>query len=144
MLLLMTSLGVPCVYYGDEVGMTGGDDPDCRRTMVWDESERDTELRQFFSDLISCRRDTRALRRGTIRFDEEQCDGDVVVFRRKSGDSDESVTVAVNRGDDPAEIRLSAESGKGHEVCFETTTDEIEQVGDGRFTLPAMSGVVWQ
>ena len=32
--LLFTYIGVPCVYYGDEVGLEGGDDPDCRRTFL--------------------------------------------------------------------------------------------------------------
>ena len=37
--LLMTFPGVPCVYYGDEIGMVGASDPDNRRCMIWDESE---------------------------------------------------------------------------------------------------------
>jgi alpha-glucosidase len=31
--------GVPLVYYGEEIGMEGGVDPDCRRTMRWNEAE---------------------------------------------------------------------------------------------------------
>jgi alpha-glucosidase len=34
--LLFTRPGVPCIYYGDEMGMAGGDDPDCRRCVDWD------------------------------------------------------------------------------------------------------------
>jgi len=48
--------GSPCVYYGTEVGMEGGGDPDCRRPMVWDEKKQDGELRRFFSDLILLRK----------------------------------------------------------------------------------------
>ena len=33
----MTLPGAPCIYYGDEVGMEGGHDPDCRRAFPWDE-----------------------------------------------------------------------------------------------------------
>ena len=33
--------GVPCLYYGDEIGMTGDMDPDCRRCMVWEENQQD-------------------------------------------------------------------------------------------------------
>jgi glycosidase len=48
--------GSPCVYYGDETGMTGGPEPDCRRPMIWDESKQDRELLGFFRDLISFRK----------------------------------------------------------------------------------------
>jgi glycosidase len=48
--------GSPCLYYGTEVGMTGGDDPDCRRPMIWDEAKQDKELLDFFKNLITFRR----------------------------------------------------------------------------------------
>ena len=37
---------MPCVYYGDEIGMTGGYDPDCRKGFIWDETAWDAELRR--------------------------------------------------------------------------------------------------
>ncbi len=39
----MTMPGAPMIYYGDEAGMWGGDDPDCRKPMVWPELEYETE-----------------------------------------------------------------------------------------------------
>jgi glycosidase len=48
--------GSPCVYYGDEIGMTGGGDPDCRGPMIWDEAKQDKELLEFFKGLISFRK----------------------------------------------------------------------------------------
>ncbi len=38
--LLATLPGVPMVYYGDEIGMTGGPDPGCRRAMAWDHADQ--------------------------------------------------------------------------------------------------------
>ncbi len=38
--------GMPCVYYGDEIGMTGGYDPGCRKGFIWDETAWDAELRR--------------------------------------------------------------------------------------------------
>ena len=44
--LLFFCPGMPCVYYGDEIGMTGGYDPDCRKGFIWDETAWDAELRR--------------------------------------------------------------------------------------------------
>ena len=66
-MLQMTYIGVPMVYYGDEIGMEGGKDPDCRRTMVWDEKKWDMELFQLYQKLIAIRRGSVALRRGSFR-----------------------------------------------------------------------------
>lgn len=40
----MTYLGAPMIYYGDEVGMWGADDPHCRKPMVWDDKIYDDEM----------------------------------------------------------------------------------------------------
>lgn len=44
----MTSPGAPLIYYGDEAGMWGGDDPDCRKPMVWPELEYEIEVSHPF------------------------------------------------------------------------------------------------
>ena len=41
-----TMPGAPQIYYGDEAGMWGGDDPDCRKPMVWKEFKYETETAQ--------------------------------------------------------------------------------------------------
>ncbi|GMO31583.1 MAG: glycoside hydrolase family 13 protein [Termitinemataceae bacterium] len=48
--------GSPCIYYGTEVGMEGGGDPDCRRPMIWDNSKQDADMLRFFHDLIDFRK----------------------------------------------------------------------------------------
>lgn len=48
--------GMPMIYYGDEVGLTGGRDPDCRRGMLWDEARQDRELLEYYRRLISLRK----------------------------------------------------------------------------------------
>ncbi len=47
--------GSPCIYYGDEAGLTGGNDPDCRRGMLWGE-DQDRGLLAFFKDMVSFRK----------------------------------------------------------------------------------------
>jgi len=66
--ILLTYPGVPTIYYGDEIGMEGGADPDNRRTFPWDESEWDHDLRSYFQTLIRLRRTAPALLRGGMQF----------------------------------------------------------------------------
>jgi glycosidase len=53
--------GSPCLYYGTEVGMAGGGDPECRGPMVWQEERQDRELLAFFKALIALRGEHRGL-----------------------------------------------------------------------------------
>ncbi|MBI5671139.1 MAG: maltodextrin glucosidase [Chloroflexi bacterium] len=62
--LLLTFPGVPCVYYGDEIGMEGLFDPDNRRCMRWDENTWDNDVRGHYQRLIALRRQSSALRQG--------------------------------------------------------------------------------
>lgn len=58
--------GSPAIYYGDEIGMTGGDDPDCRRCMIWNE-QADKNLLEWYKKLISIRKRYQNIRRGKYR-----------------------------------------------------------------------------
>jgi glycosidase len=49
-------LGTPCLYYGDEIGMLGENDPDCRKCMDWNEKNWNKDLRDFFKQLIALRK----------------------------------------------------------------------------------------
>ncbi|MBI4574963.1 MAG: alpha amylase N-terminal ig-like domain-containing protein [Planctomycetes bacterium] len=59
-------LGAPVIYYGDEVGLSGGKDPECRRCYPW-EDPPDPGLREWYRRLIALRRAHPALRRGAVR-----------------------------------------------------------------------------
>ncbi|MFN8671182.1 MAG: glycoside hydrolase family 13 protein [Candidatus Sericytochromatia bacterium] len=61
----MTFIGAPMIYYGDEIGMTGGKDPDCRRTFNWNFNKGD-HLPQLYKKMIAIRKNNSALRRGTF------------------------------------------------------------------------------
>jgi cyclomaltodextrinase len=63
---LLTMPGAPMIYYGDENGMEGADDPDCRRPMVWQESQWQPRLRSAVKRLVETRRRHACLRRGIL------------------------------------------------------------------------------
>ncbi len=58
--------GAPAIYYGDEVGMTGNNDPDCRRCMEWGE-HADKDLLQWYKQFIKLRKTYRSIRMGDFR-----------------------------------------------------------------------------
>lgn len=72
--------GIPCVYYGDEIGTEGGYDPDCRRCFDWDEKHWDRETRNLIRKLAGLKREP-ALSRGSFALTEEK---GVLTFTRSA------------------------------------------------------------
>ena len=70
--------GIPCVYYGDEIGMEGGYDPDCRRTFRWNRDGWDMETRNLIKKLMMLKKEP-ALSDGIFAIDEQ--DG-IITFTR--------------------------------------------------------------
>lgn len=66
-LFQMTYTGMPLIYYGDEAGMTGGEDPACRKPMVWDETYRNKTIHAHYKRLIALRKEYSALRVGNFK-----------------------------------------------------------------------------
>ncbi|MGI6555518.1 MAG: alpha-glycosidase [Bacillota bacterium] len=62
----MTYLGAPMIYYGDEIGMTGGPDPGCRKAMVWEDEGQDKTLLNLYTALIKLRKESEPLKKGAF------------------------------------------------------------------------------
>ena len=65
-LFMLTYPGAPCIYYGDEIGLDGRHDPDCRKAFPCDENRWNHDLRDFFKRCIALRWAHPALRRGDL------------------------------------------------------------------------------
>ena len=107
-LLQATLPGAPCIYYGDEVGMEGGNDPDCRRGFPRGTEGRDEVLRAFVRAALALRRAEPALRSDAVRI---AAAGDGLILVR-GGAADPSAAgatavVAVNAGAGPADVAVA-------------------------------------
>lgn len=90
--------GMASIYYGDEVGLTGHDDPDDRRPYPRD--AEDSELQGFYRTLATLRRDHDALRHGDLRFLLTDDEAGTLAFGRRT-DVEAAITL-LNLSDDEA------------------------------------------
>jgi glycosidase len=97
--VLFTFPGSPCVFYGDEAGLEGFEDPFNRRGYPWD--KEDKEILSWFTLLGSTRNGSESLQCGDIRY--IYAEGDILVFERAAPKS-KPVLVCVNRGNHGTEI----------------------------------------
>ena len=97
---MYTTPGIPIVYYGSEIAMDGGNDPDNRRFMNF---RADEELIDYISRLGELRQEYPALTRGDIEplFDK---DG-MGIFKRTY--KDQTVVIAINNTSETQTIQLT-------------------------------------
>jgi cyclomaltodextrinase / maltogenic alpha-amylase / neopullulanase len=102
MLFQMTMPGAPNIYYGTEIGLNGGHDPDCRRAFPWDERQWDRDLYNFSKRAIALRHAHPALRRG--QFETLYSNDDIYAFARRL--DDDRLAVIFNAGAEATEVTL--------------------------------------
>ena len=137
-LLQLTYPGAPTIYYGDEVGVVGADDPDDRRTMDWSGSNQD--LFQWYAKLISIRNSNSALRTGSISMLKTD-KNEVMAYVR--ADSKNQFLIAANNSGQDVTVTLDASTVKGDTlVDMMTNTAVPKKNGAVTMTIPAYSGVL--
>ena len=139
-LVLFACPGAPMIYYGDEIGLAGGRDPDCRRGMPWDDSAWNRDLLATLTTLTRLRHKHPALRRGDFEILYAR---DRVLAIKRTVESN-TVVITLNAGAAPATIDLLLH-GPGRLVA-EDSHESIVIGPDGRvrdLRLPAREGRIW-
>jgi neopullulanase len=124
-LIQMTLPGAPCVYYGDEVGLAGGNDPACRGSFPWAMDRWDRGLHDFVREAIGLRSAEAVLRHGLLGV--LAADGDTVVYERRL--DDQAMLIAVNAGGAAASIQVRPSQGAAPQAA------ERLAVGGARWTV---------
>ena len=143
-LLQLTLPGAPCVYYGDEIGMAGSADPDCRRAFPTDAAEWEREPSAWLADLARLRHSSRAFRDAELSL--LGTNGAAIAYYRRHGP--EAFAVIANAGDGALswELALPAPVTKASVVPLRGTAvgERTAAMVDGtlRVALPARDGMV--
>lgn len=105
---LFTMNGTTCIYYGTEVMLKGGYDPDCRRCMPWKEIESGiyNEKIATMKEIIAMRKAYKELRNGEIRFTDSGNDR-VVVYEKYSKDKTLRVVLNCSNADYAVDMKNS-------------------------------------
>lgn len=142
-LLQMTYPGTPCIYYGDEIGLEGLRDPDCRGSFPWDEKRWNNSLRNFIKSCIYLRQSHPALRRGD--FTTLHATDGVYAFGRSVPDETLIVAFNTSRTVLTPEVQVAGFLPEG-QLMREVWSGDVVKVLGGRMRevrLPPRSGKVW-
>ncbi|MFW5979159.1 MAG: glycoside hydrolase family 13 protein [Halanaerobium sp.] len=87
--------GIPLIYYGSEIGLTGDDDPDCRRPMIWEQNQQNQELFNYYQSIISYYQENDDLRKGDYKELFTDPLREILIFSRTDKDSNKNSTVII-------------------------------------------------
>ncbi|NCC67193.1 MAG: DUF3459 domain-containing protein [Clostridia bacterium] len=124
-LLQFTLPGVPCVFYGDEAGLQGWEDPFCRRCYPW--GHEDEKIVSWYKSLLAIRKQNAVFSGGSYRT-VIAASGAFVFEREGNG---QKITVAVNLGDAPCPLPLPPGSTVLLEKNMQRSPDGMEILSAG-------------
>ncbi len=138
----LTYPGAPMIYYGDEVGMEGEGDPDCRRCMVWNQDKQDHKLYTYYQKLIKLRLERISLRRGdyqTIVIDQIK---NIYGYSRKY--DDERTLIVFNNGSQDYQYVIDASLFDYEREIFEHITGIKYKLENKNYSIniPGFTGII--
>ena len=137
-----TYIGIPMIYYGDEIGMAGENDPLCRAGMIWDAQQWNARLHDVYCTLVALRRAHAALTRGA--FEPLVAFNAVYAYHRWHGS--DSVIVVLNPREARQNVRIPLGAAAGRAALWEDALSGARfSARDGVLaleTLPSKAGYV--
>jgi len=131
-----------CVYYGDEIGLDGGIDPDSRKSFPWEEERWDKDMLAFYQRCIRMRKEHPALQDG--EFKVLLAENDVLVYLRSKGE--EKLLVVINRSNETRHVDIDLQGLVGDGSLLRHVLANGEVVMKGGFVrdlvVAPISGVV--
>ncbi|MGQ9681144.1 MAG: glycoside hydrolase family 13 protein [Anaerolineae bacterium] len=142
-LMQMTLPGAPCIYYGDEIGLSTPGDPYCRGAFPWQHEETwNRDLLAYYRGVISMRHRLPVLRTGRLR--PVLAEGRFYAFRRTLGRHEAVVAVNADTRSVTAILHLPGLRGQTLTQMWPERPEVMCVVEDGHIslTVPARQGVV--
>ena len=102
---LMVYPGSPCIYYGDEIGMDGKDDPLCRKCMIWTEELQDLEMLESFKKMIDLRKKYSAMGSTNLEWITVNDQENYILFKKST--TSEEIYVVLNNSNSEKLVDLS-------------------------------------
>lgn len=96
----LLSTGMPMIYYGDEYGLTGGNDPDCRRGMPWKPEKQNGDIFRWYQTLIRLRKAHPVITQGRITAVYADDQKGILAITREA--EEEKMTLVFYNGSEPA------------------------------------------
>lgn len=102
---LFTFFGTPCIYYGDEIGLQGGNDPECRSCMVWDESKYNLTIFDSIKKLILIRKKYSVLENdGEFKWYDCGLNPNILMYERRNNQF--HFLIIINNSNDQQSIQI--------------------------------------
>lgn len=158
-----TIVGAPVIYYGDESGMWGGDDPDERKPMVWDDityedeishpfgKERpndkvifDKDLFSHYKTLVDIRKSHPSLSNGSFRIIHTDDVNDIIVYERRL--DQEILLICINNSNESNAVKISYDIPVVDNRWLNVSSKVISQfpIGMIKFSALPKTGVIYK
>jgi cyclomaltodextrinase / maltogenic alpha-amylase / neopullulanase len=131
-LFQMSFIGTPCIYYGDEISMSGGQDPGCRECMKWDEADQDLEMFHFVKKLLSLRNEIGAFgNRSSFTVIETNDETNHLIYKKST--TEDALLFFINNS--TSKQKLNYESSNNGVSYVDVWNNKEIASNDGNITL---------
>ncbi|MCU9612466.1 alpha-glycosidase [Caldibacillus lycopersici] len=126
--------GSPCIYYGDEIGLTGSNDPGCRKCMVWDEEQQDKELYNHVKKLVALRKNNPLLANdGELSFIEANDQTNHIIYTKEN--DHELLVCIMNHSKEANTYTVPVDLEKGYRQYKDLWNDESHTLESPSFEV---------